>query len=59
MLQHPVSVSVGLGVTFPSLGLVFTWVSKLFLSVTKQEVNLRALGCCCTNWYFAEYIETA
>lgn len=45
------------GVTFLSLGLGFTWFPQLFLSVMKQEVTLRALGCCCTKWYFAEYIE--
>lgn len=50
-------MSVILGGTSLSLGSIFLWFSKLFLSVTKQEVDLRASGCCCTKWGFVEYIE--
>lgn len=62
LADAPASVPVcaGLGVTFLSLGLVFVWISELFLSVMKPEVNLGALGLCCrTDWCFAEYAEAA
>jgi len=47
-----------LGLTLLPLGLVFPWFSELLRSVTEPARDLGVLGCCCTNWYFAECIGT-
>lgn len=51
------SKPLGLSVTFLSLGLSRACFSKLFPSDMKLEVGIGVLGCCGTNWYFAECVE--